>query len=280
MAASPETSSSNAGCNALRGFFWKAMVRRRKRPRVERAVCFLLSLCLEPSFGQDIVISDGSGGKCALSTKAPRLSKYRLNFCNVFPEEACCLPAHDEWMRNQWAELMSANTPCINSQGYRAAASALQVVWCFGCSPAQPDYTLANSTASNSTGNSTATELRICKSLVDRIDLNILGECGMVVPDDRYQLTCGGDAVVVPPRYWPNATAFLNDDSGGKPVFFEDTANASYVVVVIDDEAGDETPCLGRDASGASAGPWTRRVSLLALLLIAATTVTTLAGVG
>ena len=87
-------------------------------------------------------------------------------------------------------------------------------------------------------------QISLCPSFASQIRLSSFDECGFVRVEERGN-DCAGDDTIIPSTFYGNSLlAFLNDDRGGKPPFFEN--GDLNVTVVIASQNSDA--CFKGDA--------------------------------
>jgi hypothetical protein len=136
---------------------------------------------------------------------------------------------------------MPCTPPCIISEGMpliRQVYDTLQYLLCFGCDPKQPSYINQTSVPGDVP---LVFEIRVCETFASNLLLHDFDECGLIVAADRYAPTCLGDDTVIPSEEWDDTLSFMNDDTAGKPVLFENSSLVEYSVVIVDD------PIIGSD---------------------------------
>jgi hypothetical protein len=171
------------------------------------------------------------GPTCLLSGEAAQV--WPLSFCGaLFPREACCTKAQDAEIQEFYEDIMYATSCSLNLEG-RDYGDALRAMFCFGCSPVSPLYV-----------NETSQDIKICKPLAARLEPSLRDFCGLRRTSERGAV-CAPTHPIVPSAYygegWYGIEAFLGDNGGGKPPYFED-----YDVVIVD--ADDATLCYTSSA--------------------------------
>mmetsp|Transcript_34058 Transcript_34058/g.53232 ORF Transcript_34058/g.53232 Transcript_34058/m.53232 type:complete len:239 (+) Transcript_34058:70-786(+) len=154
-------------------------------------------------------------GTCDLTTYAPKTSKFPLRFCNMFPDKACCLPAHDVEIQGYYEDMLESGDSC--NRVITSSKNAIRQVFCMACDPLVGENYITYPNASTGSPG----EIRICSQLANSIDLTTFDDCSMVRVEERGD-DCGGDDTVIPSLYWGNVSNFLNDSSAGKPIYYED----------------------------------------------------------
>jgi hypothetical protein len=107
---------------------------------------------------------------CAASKSLPKNPKFALKFCNMFPDQSCCLPAQDAEIEEHYFNLIDAGEICAKEAS--SAKDALKRIFCASCSPNQPSYIHDG-------------KFRICSSLARAIDPMFFDDCGLVVVVER-----------------------------------------------------------------------------------------------
>jgi hypothetical protein len=167
--------------------------------------------------------------------RSSRKPNVALSFCNwAFPNNNCCLPGFDTDMAYYYQTLIESSDSCA----YRPTESklALKYWFCYGCSNYQGTYltTLGQFTDENA-ATFNLHEISICPTFAEKLYPDQFDTCGMIIPGDRNS-ECFGDDTVIPSQHWGSGKEgvlnFLNDDTGGKPPFFENTDEDHFVVVV------------------------------------------------
>lgn len=104
---------------------------------------------------------------------APASQPRYLKFCQDYNQKSCCIPGHDMENQLQFENLIDGLGPgCKNPMMY----PAIRYYYCLGCDPMQPAYT-----------NDATSEIRVCKSFVDRIwrdNGKEYDDCGVMKSND------------------------------------------------------------------------------------------------
>lgn len=96
--------------------------------------------------------------KCKLIGMAPDKPFPSLTQCYKDNQRSCCVSAHDEQIANEYGNLLSGT--CLRE------FSMLEMYFCLGCNPKQPEYIQGYVDAAGTCGNRT---LHICKSFADHL---------------------------------------------------------------------------------------------------------------
>jgi len=190
-----------------------------------------------------VASASGQGTTCALTGFEPKEPRY-LKFCQDYNQKSCCIPGHDMENQLQFENLIDGLGPgCKNPMMY----PAIRYYYCLGCDPMQPAYT-----------NDATSEIRVCKSFVDRIwrdNGKEYDDCGVMksndCPDkwgdnDFDPYTCGDDLII--PRMYDDtntSTKFLN--------FFKPPGIEHTIIEVPDDGSQGECWTAKAFSSGAAA---------------------------
>mmetsp|Transcript_2938 Transcript_2938/g.4454 ORF Transcript_2938/g.4454 Transcript_2938/m.4454 type:complete len:226 (+) Transcript_2938:77-754(+) len=189
-----------------------------------------------------IVLSVSAERKCTVTgeqpseQRGPKEPNVALSFCSMFRTNACCDPAVDAEIQGYYDDLVGVSELCASVR--TKAHIALQYIFCYACSPKEPQYTR----------NGTIT---LCSGIAFDADPANFDDCGIVIPGNRGEL-CSGDDGIIPSNYYaPGGTTrdrlleFFNDEVGGIPPYFED-----YHVEICE-ESDDECNANCYEISGA-----------------------------
>ena len=166
--------------------------------------------------------------------RSPRKPNVALSFCYwAFPAENCCLPGFDTDMAYYYTTLVETSDSCAYLETENRLA--LKYWFCYGCAKQQPAHLKTLGERLDGLNTYTLHEISVCPSFAKKLYPEQFDECGLIIPGDR-ESECFGDDTVIPSQHWgtgeAGALAFMNDDVGGKPPFFENTDEDRFVVVV------------------------------------------------
>lgn len=157
-----------------------------------------------------------------------------LSFCNwAFSGPNCCLPGFDTNMAFHYKSLVQTSDSCAHREDEHRLN--LKYWFCYGCAQYQGAYLKTLGERTEGSDTFVLHEISVCPSFATKLYPENFDKCGMVIFGSRAS-ECFGDDTVIPSQHWGSglqgAIAFLNDDVGGKPPYFENTSDDHFLVVV------------------------------------------------
>ncbi|OQR82049.1 hypothetical protein THRCLA_11181 [Thraustotheca clavata] len=127
-----------------------------------------------------------------------------MSFCTAFPQERCCLPVHDEYVKSTFYALLDSGYICASATN--TAIAHLQTMFCLACDPSMSLYLTP---PRNTTFFSAPQTLKVCRALADAVSPYYFSDCGLTYAGDRNNL-CIPKTAISPNMVFPGCSEGQN----------------------------------------------------------------------
>ncbi|KDO23537.1 hypothetical protein SPRG_10730 [Saprolegnia parasitica CBS 223.65] len=120
-----------------------------------------------------------------------------MSFCTAFTNGRCCIPIHDEYIKDTFYSILSAGSICAAAPN--AALVTLKAIQCTACNPAVSLYL---STPRNVSFFSAPQTLKVCAAAAAAVSPHRFNDCGLVYIGSRNSI-CLPNIPIAPSIVFP-----------------------------------------------------------------------------